>query len=131
MEHRGTGGEWQTGYSYLSEMMEKGFIASCEEIGIPANPDLNTPDDTIGVTRFQTFIDSKGQRSSLPTAFLSGTVQQRPNLSVACNAHVSRVLYDHVSQTIRAQLVLSCRLSVEETGIKSMQGEKSLLAPEQ
>lgn len=98
MEHRGTGGEWQTGYSHLSQMMEKGFIASCEEIGIPANPDLNTPNDPIGVTRFQTFIDPKGQRSSLATAYLSSTAQQRPNLYVACNAHVSRVLYDHVSQ---------------------------------
>lgn len=93
-QHRGDTGQWQTGYAHLSEIVEKGFIPACNDAGIPAKPDVNTPDGTLGVTRFQTFIDPKGQRSSLATAYLSPEVQQRPNLYVACNAPVTRVLFD-------------------------------------
>ncbi|KAM0669465.1 hypothetical protein ACQRIU_003027 [Beauveria bassiana] len=96
LQHRGTGGEWQTGYSHLSPMVEGGFLPACAEVGIPATPDINTEAGTLGVTRFQTFIDSKGERSSMATAFLTPEVLRRPNLYVACHAHVTRVLYDRL-----------------------------------
>lgn len=99
MEHRGTGGEWQTGHSWLSPIVEDGFMKACEEVGIPANEDINTPGGTMGVTRFMTFIDNKGQRSSMATAFLTPEVMKRPNLYVACHAHVTRVLYDRMDPT--------------------------------
>lgn len=98
LQHRGTGGEWQTGYSHLAPMVEKGFIPACEEAGIPANPDINTAGGTLGVTRFQTFIDNKGQRSSMATAFLTPQVLKRPNLYVGCHAHVTRVLFDRMDE---------------------------------
>ena len=97
IQHRGTSGEWQTGYSWLSEIVEKGFLPACQEAGIPANADVNTPDGSLGATRFQTFIDSKGQRSSLATTYLSSEVLQRPNLYVACHARVTRLLFDILS----------------------------------
>lgn len=93
-ENRGNAGVWNTGYSWLSEIGEKGFIPACEAVGIPGNPDVNTKDGTLGVTRFQTFIDPKGQRSSMATAFLTPEVLKRPNLYVACHAQVTRVLFD-------------------------------------
>ncbi|KAM3473085.1 hypothetical protein MY5147_004974 [Beauveria neobassiana] len=96
LQHRGTGGEWQTGYSHLSPMVEGGFLPACAEAGIPATPDINTEAGTLGVSRFQTFIDSKGERSSMATAFLTPEVLRRPNLYVACHAHVTRVLYDRL-----------------------------------
>ncbi|KAJ5249845.1 hypothetical protein N7489_000255 [Penicillium chrysogenum] len=96
-EHRGSSGCWQTGYSWLSEIIEDGFIPACQDAGIPRSADVNTTNGTLGVTRFQTFIDPKGQRSSLATAYLSPSVLQRPNLSVACHAHVTRVLFDCLS----------------------------------
>ncbi|CAL5868916.1 uncharacterized protein PFLUO_LOCUS3143 [Penicillium psychrofluorescens] len=99
-QHRGSSGEWQTGYSWLSEIVDQGFLPACQEIGIPPQSDINCPDGSLGVTRFQTFIDSKGQRSSFATAYLPPSVMQRPNLYVACHAHVTRVLFDRLtSQT--------------------------------
>ncbi|KAL4892795.1 hypothetical protein BDV59DRAFT_33500 [Aspergillus ambiguus] len=97
MQHRGQTGNWQVGYSWLSEMGEKGFLPACEEVGIPLNADVNTPNGTLGATRFQTFIDAKGQRSSLATAYLGPEVRRRRNLTIACHAHVTRLLVDRLS----------------------------------
>ena len=94
LAHRGNEGLWQTGYSHLTEIGEKGFLESCYEIGIPANPDINTPSGTCGATRFQTFIDSKGQRSSAATAYLPQSVINRKNLDIAVHAHVTKVLIE-------------------------------------
>lgn len=96
LAHRGTMGEWLTGYSNLTDIVGDGFINACAESGVPLSEDINTPDGNIGVTRFQTFIDNKGQRSSLATAYLTNQVRQRPNLYIATKAQVSRVLYDHM-----------------------------------
>jgi choline dehydrogenase len=58
---------------------------------------VNTDQGNLGVTRFQTFIDSKGQRSSLAAAFFMPEVLARPNLHVACNVYVSRILFDKIT----------------------------------
>ncbi|KAJ5218101.1 uncharacterized protein N7498_000200 [Penicillium cinerascens] len=97
VKHRGSTGDWHTGYSWLSEIMDKGFLPACQDAGIPLSADVNTSDGSLGVTRFQTFIDSKGQRSSLATAFLTPDVLQRPNLYVACHSHVTRILFDRLT----------------------------------
>ncbi|KAE8381509.1 hypothetical protein BDV26DRAFT_289361 [Aspergillus bertholletiae] len=97
LNHRGNAGEWHTGYSWLSEIGEKGFLRACQEVGIPSVDDVNTPGGTLGVTRFQTFIDAKGQRSSLATAYLTPEVRKRPNLFIACHAHVTKLLFDKLS----------------------------------
>ncbi|KAG6014937.1 hypothetical protein E4U43_005999 [Claviceps pusilla] len=96
MAGRGTDGEWHTGYSWLSRIVEDGFLPACEEIGIPPNEDINTIKGSLGATRIQSFIDSRGQRSSLATAFLSPKVLRRPNLYVACGAQVTRILFDRI-----------------------------------
>lgn len=96
-QHRGRLGQWNTGYAWLSEVVEKGFLPACEQADIPPNPDINSREGTMGVTRFQTFIDPKGQRASLATAFLTPEVLARPNLYVACNAYVTRVLFDQIT----------------------------------
>lgn len=98
LEHRGKGGPWQTGYSTLAPMVEDGFLPACQEAGIPAIEDVNTAAGTLGVSRFQTFIDPKGQRSSMATAFLTPEVLKRPNLYVAVHAHATRVLYDRMDE---------------------------------
>jgi choline dehydrogenase len=94
VQTHGSSGDWQTGYSWLSEIIEKGFIPACHDAGILANTDVNTREGTLGVVPFQTFIDQKGQRSSLATAFLTPDVLERDNLFVAYHAHVIRVLFD-------------------------------------
>ncbi|QIX00308.1 hypothetical protein AMS68_005825 [Peltaster fructicola] len=93
-EHRGDSGPWLTGYSWLTEIGETGFLGGCEEVGIPNNPDINTPAGTLGCTRFQTFIDSRGQRSSAATAYLPQAVVNRANLYIGIKACVTRVLFD-------------------------------------
>lgn len=56
LQHRGNSGPWQTGYSWLSEISEEGFLPASEEAGISNNPDVNTPAGSLGATRFQTCI---------------------------------------------------------------------------
>ncbi|UZJ53577.1 hypothetical protein CBS101457_002897 [Exobasidium rhododendri] len=94
LTHRGDSGLWQTGYSYLSEIGEKGFLGACEEVGIPNIADVNTPAGILGSTRFQTFIDGKGQRSSAATAYLTQDVINRKNLDIAVNIYVTRILFE-------------------------------------
>ncbi|KAF7717097.1 Glucose-methanol-choline oxidoreductase [Penicillium ucsense] len=96
-QHRGSTGQWMTGYSWLSEIVEKGFLPACADAQIPDVADVNTKQGGLGVTRFQTFIDTKGQRSSLATAFFTPDVLARPNLYVACNVRVNRVLFDLIT----------------------------------
>lgn len=95
---RGSDGLWHTGYnSWLSPIVEDGFLPACYDVGIPPNSDINTRSGSLGAARFQTFIDSKGQRSSLATAFLPPEVLRRPNLYVACGAQVTKILFDRLA----------------------------------
>jgi choline dehydrogenase len=55
--------------------------------------DLNTPRESLGVTKFVTFVDQKGQRSSPATAFLSKDVLKRKNLTVVINTLTTRILF--------------------------------------
>ncbi|KAG5927765.1 hypothetical protein E4U42_001812 [Claviceps africana] len=93
---RGRDGVWQTGYSWLTPIVEDAFLPACEDVDIPPTADINTIKGSLGVTRVQTFIDPQGQRSSLATAFLPPEVLRRPNLYVACGAHVTRILFDRI-----------------------------------
>ncbi|KAE8354741.1 hypothetical protein BDV28DRAFT_146851 [Aspergillus coremiiformis] len=97
LPHRGTAGDWHTGYTWFSEIGEKGFLPACQEVGIPRIDDINTPAGTLGVTQFQTFIDPNGVRASLATAYLSPEVRKRPNLFIATHAHVTKLLFDCLS----------------------------------
>lgn len=92
--HRGDAGLWETGYSYLSEIGDKGFIEGCKEVGIPYNSDINTPSGTLGVTTFQTFISPRGARSSAATAYLPQHVVNRSNLHIATGVMVTKILFD-------------------------------------
>lgn len=114
IQHRGRDGPWQTGYSHLSEIAEKGFLPACNEVGIPPNPDINTPNGSLGATRFQSFIDPKGQRSSLATAYLNPEILRRPNLYVACNARVTRVLFDRL--TSREPTAIGAEFQIKQGG---------------
>ncbi|RDA92065.1 hypothetical protein CP533_0982 [Ophiocordyceps camponoti-saundersi (nom. inval.)] len=94
LRHRGSHGRWHTGFKPIMPIIEKGFISACQQVGIPAVSDFNTPAGTLGVSRFPSSVDPRGERSSLATAFLSPDVMKRENLYVAVNCHVSKVLFD-------------------------------------
>ncbi|KAJ1028471.1 hypothetical protein NDA16_001637 [Ustilago loliicola] len=94
-EERGDSGPWQTGHSsYKAECTAKGFVNAAMEVGIPYNPDLNTPRGSEGVCHFTTFIDANGRRSSAATAYLPPEVQKRPNLTIGINVMVNRIIFD-------------------------------------
>ena len=114
LQHRGSSGQWHTGYSYLSKIVEEGFLPACHDAGIPAIEDVNTPGGTLGVTRFQTFIDAKGQRSSFATAYLSPEVMQRSNLYVACGARVTKLLFDRLNS--KAPAVIGAEFQTSRGG---------------
>lgn len=116
VEHRGDTGPWQTGYSWLTEIGEKGFLGGCEEVGIPMSEDINTPKGTLGATRFQSFIDSKGQRSSAATAYLPQEVLNRPNLDVAINVRVSRIIFDQTLAAHKEPVAIGVEVAKSKDG---------------
>ncbi|KAF8481381.1 alcohol oxidase [Gautieria morchelliformis] len=99
---RGTGGPVRTGYfGYMSKASSK-WIESCVNMGIPLNPDVNTPAGTLGVTKVLTYIDDVGRRVSTETAYLTPEVLRRPNLKVAVDAHVTRIIFDTAGSVKKA-----------------------------
>ncbi|QRV97652.1 GMC oxidoreductase [Ceratobasidium sp. AG-Ba] len=91
---RGTDGPIQTGFSGNYSNVSRSFVASCQAIGIPHNPDFNTSSGTLGVSKMMTYITPTFTRCSAEAAYLTPTVLARPNLTVATNAHVTRILFD-------------------------------------
>ncbi|CAE6535768.1 unnamed protein product [Rhizoctonia solani] len=91
--HRGDQGHWQTGYSYFANTC-KLWIESCNEVGIPYNPDINTPAGTMGVSEIASHVDPKGERSSTSAAYLPKSVLGRPNLTVLIDTRITRLLFD-------------------------------------
>ncbi|KAF9231834.1 putative glucose dehydrogenase [Melanogaster broomeanus] len=92
MEYRGTTGVWHTTFGYMHDICNK-WIEAAEAVGIPRIADLNTPRGNLGVTKFTTFIDQKGQRSSPATAFLSKDVLKRKNLAVVIGTLTTRIIF--------------------------------------
>ncbi|KAH7928995.1 GMC oxidoreductase [Leucogyrophana mollusca] len=91
-EDRGDNGVWQTSYGYAHTICDR-WMDAAVAVGVPRNPDLNTVRGSIGVSKFVTFVDQKGQRSSTATAFLSKDVLRRKNLTVITNTLTTRILF--------------------------------------
>ncbi|CAE6502778.1 unnamed protein product [Rhizoctonia solani] len=91
---RGKQGPIQTGFYGHFGNMARAFISACQSIGIPFNPDFNTATGTLGVSKIMTYITSAFSRSSAEAAYLTPTVLARSNLTVATNAHVTKILFD-------------------------------------
>jgi choline dehydrogenase len=122
LEDRGDSGPWQTGFFHWSQPMGERFLQACEEIGIPSNPcvyrwltslsrhrfldcrDLNTARGTLGVARVPSFIDSKGQRSSAATAYLTKSVRARRNFTIAIETVVSLLARKNIAFFITYQV---------------------------
>lgn len=64
--------------------------------------DINSKQGTNGVSMFQTFINSKGQRCSTAVAYLTADVCKRPNLEIATGQNVTRIICDESAATPRA-----------------------------
>ncbi|KAF9281644.1 hypothetical protein BGZ88_011460 [Linnemannia elongata] len=94
-DYHNTEGPWQVSYHHLFGSSE-GFIRANIAEGIPLNKDFNG-DSTLGVNRFQTFIQRDAVRSSLARAFLKpkGVVPgggPRGTIRVVYGANIQRIL---------------------------------------
>lgn len=93
LAQHGRSGPWQIGYTHQSEFT-KSFVNACDKEGIPKVRDLNSSKGINGASHLQTFIDSKGQRSSAAVAYLTKDVASRSNLKIAVGQTVTRIVFD-------------------------------------
>lgn len=99
-EERGKTGPVKTGYFGYFAGLGRAFIPTCEAIGIPHVPDVNTSKGAIGVTRVASYIDSKGRRVSTENSYLTPEVLARPNLKVVCGAQVTKICFNDAKRAI-------------------------------
>ena len=70
----------------------RAFVAACEAIGIPRNPDPNAGgNDGVALTQVT---QRRGLRHSVATALLPRSVRRRPNLEIVTGAMVDRIVVD-------------------------------------
>ncbi|KAJ7261714.1 hypothetical protein B0H12DRAFT_1013392 [Mycena haematopus] len=99
---RGSTGPVSVGYFNAVSEHSKAFLKACGQLGIPPVVDFNGPNGPIGASRVVTYVDSKGQRVSSETAYLTKGVLARPNLKVAIHAQITRIIFDQVDGEMRA-----------------------------
>jgi choline dehydrogenase len=97
----GQAGPWNITYPPQADIT-KVFPDACDAVGIPKVSDINTDRGMIGATAVQTFIDTKGQRSSAAVAYLTADVVQRPNLRIASGQVVTKIIFDSSGSQPRA-----------------------------
>ncbi|EIN09203.1 GMC oxidoreductase [Punctularia strigosozonata HHB-11173 SS5] len=100
-EDRGRTGPWKIRHGVSSDV-NKIVIQTVQNLGVPYNPDICTGKSIIGVTDFPGFIDEKGRRSSTATAYLTEDVLSRPNLSVATEIVVEKIVFSSTGGETRA-----------------------------
>ncbi|KZT23602.1 GMC oxidoreductase [Neolentinus lepideus HHB14362 ss-1] len=98
---RGTSGPWQTRRCKALPICQA-IMHSCEALGIPSSKDFNTNKGTMGVGKFTSFVDRRGERSSTATAYLTSDVLSRTNLTVLIRTSVERIIFDKQEETPRA-----------------------------
>ncbi|KAF7791728.1 hypothetical protein EIP86_002752 [Pleurotus ostreatoroseus] len=91
---RGAQGLVDIGYHGHCSQPTAIFIEACKAAGIAHSHDINTHKGTMGVTKIMTYINSQGKRVTTENAYLTEDVLARPNLRVATNASVTRILFD-------------------------------------
>jgi len=77
-------------------------VEACERIGIPRVADFNTYKGTLGAAKCMTFVNKNGRRVTAEFAYLKPDVLARPNLQVATNAQVTRILFETTAEGWRA-----------------------------
>ncbi|KAJ7619828.1 GMC oxidoreductase [Mycena polygramma] len=70
-------------------------IEACVNVGIPQIDDMNAEEGPDGVSYFASSVDSAGERSSAATAYLTPDVLRRPNLTVAVETMITRIILEN------------------------------------
>lgn len=90
-EYHGAGGPMNVADLRHANPLTRAFLAACNKIGIPQNPDFNGGTQE-GVGLYQV-TQRGGRRWSAADAYLKPALK-RPNLRVETRAHVERILFD-------------------------------------
>ncbi|KAF8258550.1 GMC oxidoreductase [Lactarius quietus] len=98
-EH-GSSGPWKICHADTVPITDI-ILDACDELGAKRLHDFNTGKGHIGSSPFLATID-KGKRNSTAIAYLSPNVLSRPNLTVAINTMVEKVLFDQSGAEPRA-----------------------------
>ncbi|GJJ09802.1 hypothetical protein Clacol_004026 [Clathrus columnatus] len=92
---RGRDGPVDVGYFNYRTRVTTKFIESCVNLGIPLNPDVNSPTrGTLGVTKISMLVSYNKTRVTAETAYLTPEVLQRPNLFIATFSTATRIFFD-------------------------------------
>ncbi|KAI9435467.1 GMC oxidoreductase [Lactarius indigo] len=96
----GSNGPWKIGHSDTGGPITDILLDACDELGAKRirrgyffGYDFNTAKGQIGASTFVSFID-KGKRNSTANAYLPPNVLSRPNLTIAVNTIVEKILFD-------------------------------------
>ncbi|THH11759.1 hypothetical protein EW146_g7932 [Bondarzewia mesenterica] len=101
----GLNGPFSTSHAPHASITED-IILSCVNVGIPRVYDFNTDAGPLGVAHLVSTISPKGERTSAATAYLSSSVRARPNLTVAVESMVEKIILSTEGNTIRAKGVI-------------------------
>ncbi|KAJ7222417.1 GMC oxidoreductase [Mycena pura] len=95
------------------------IIDAAVNVGIPRILDMNADKGPAGVSNFAGSVDPKGERSSSATAYLTPEVLQRPNLTIAVETTVVRVVLEEKegAESPQATGVLVARQSGRVFGV--------------
>ncbi|KAL0953193.1 hypothetical protein HGRIS_004448 [Hohenbuehelia grisea] len=96
--YKGAAGPMCIGFFNNVSKASFAFVKSCVAAGMPWTPDFTGDAGTLGASRVMTYIDRTGTRVSAETAYLTDTVLDRTNLTVAVHAQVTRILFDQQSE---------------------------------
>ncbi|TFY59703.1 hypothetical protein EVJ58_g5619 [Rhodofomes roseus] len=94
-DEHGSSGPWAITHNVQAAQITDAAIETCKAMGLPYNPDMNSPRGTMGVGPFVGHIDKKGKRSSSATAYLTQAVLARPNLTIAVETMVEKIIFAH------------------------------------
>ncbi|KAJ7583617.1 hypothetical protein C8J56DRAFT_213831 [Mycena floridula] len=99
---RGSQGPVKTGYFTSITTASLAFVQACMTLGIPYSSNWNSDSGCLGVNRMITYVDKNRQRVSSESAYLTDEVLARPNLKVALNASVTKIVFEKVGTETRA-----------------------------
>jgi choline dehydrogenase len=90
---RGSGGPISLTVSSLPARLAKGIFEAGDALGLPRKEEANLLEQQ-GLSPIVANIDAQGRRVSAARAFLTPSVRARPNLDIATNVSVNRILFN-------------------------------------
>lgn len=122
-ENHGRDGPWKTGMPRELGAVNKAITGACVELGVKPVGDFNSSQGCLGVSSFTFNLDGKGQRHSVAQAYLSPSVLERPNLTVAIRTITEKILFEETLDGPRAIGVqLSKSASAQKYRVKAKKG---------